>query len=149
MRTYTLSGSYPLKIIALWTAFLLGMLFHTQLALMPLFHGVDIADSHTHNYLSLTTIFWLMLGIFGGAMAVIIATALVRGQRYRQFHFGLTLVYSLINAAHLILDVMVKVPSYQLALMAYLFIIGLILNVVSYQWFYSELNQQPVWRSAH
>lgn len=149
MSTQIRRVNYPLKIIALWTAFLLGMLFHTQLALMPLFHGIDIADSHTHDYLPLTAIFWFMLSVFGVAMAAIIATALIGGKSYRKFHFGLTLVYSLINAAHLILDVMVQVPLYQLFLMAYLFIIGLILNVVSYQWFYSELNQQPVLRSAH
>ncbi len=38
------------KIIALWIVFLLGMLFHTQLALMPLFHGLKVAESQlTHS----------------------------------------------------------------------------------------------------
>ena len=35
--------NYREKIIALWTVFLLGTLFHTQLALIPLFHGIDVA----------------------------------------------------------------------------------------------------------
>jgi hypothetical protein len=32
--------NYPSKIITLWAVFLLGMLFHSQLGLMPLFHIV-------------------------------------------------------------------------------------------------------------
>jgi hypothetical protein len=32
------TAKYPEKIAALWTTFLLGTLFHTQLGLMPLFH---------------------------------------------------------------------------------------------------------------
>lgn len=142
-------GNYRLKIMALWTAFLLGMLFHTQLALMPLFHGLSVANSHTHDYLQLTMIFWLMLGVFGIAMAAIIATALMDGRRYKTLHFWLTLLYTVINGCHLFLDMIVGVPSYQLFLMGYLFLIGLILNVVSYQWFCSELSKQLALRSAH
>lgn len=144
MRVQSNGWSYRIKIIALWTAFLLGMLFHTQLALMPLFHGLSVAESHTHDYLQLTTILWLMLGVFGIAMAAIIATALVESRRYRTFHFGLTLLYTVINALHFVMDVRVAVPNYQLFLMAYLFLIGLLLNVVSYQWFRSGLQSQPV-----
>ena len=33
------------KIITLWGVFLLGLLFHTQLALMPLFHGLPVNDA--------------------------------------------------------------------------------------------------------
>jgi hypothetical protein len=37
--------NYRGKIIALWTVFLLGKLFHTQLGLMPLFHGLNVVES--------------------------------------------------------------------------------------------------------
>jgi hypothetical protein len=40
--------SFGVKIIALWTVFLLGTLFHTQLALMPLFHGLSVLAPHGH-----------------------------------------------------------------------------------------------------
>ena len=122
------------KIIALWTAFLLGMLFHTQLALMPLFHGLSVMESHTHEYLNLHTIMWLMLGVFALPMLAIIVTAFNRSRLYRKLHLGLTLVYTVNNALHFILDVLVQVPDYQLFLMAFLFVIGLLLNLVSYQW---------------
>lgn len=44
------------KVIALWTTFLLAMLFHIQLALMPLFHAMSVAESHTHPYASVDAI---------------------------------------------------------------------------------------------
>ncbi len=44
--------NYQTKIITLWTTFLLGLLFHTQLGLMPLFHGQEIAHSHDNSDIS-------------------------------------------------------------------------------------------------
>ena len=149
MKIQTTGWSYRHKIIALWTTFLLGMLFHTQLALMPLFHGFSVATSHTHEYLQLSTIFWLMLGVFDIAMAAIIVTAFIEKTRYRAFHFGVTLVYTIINGLHFGVDIRVGVPSYQLFLMAYLFLISLLLNGVSYQWFRSGLRQHPVLSAAN
>ena len=122
------------KIIALWIVFLLGMLFHTQLALMPLFHGLSVIESHTHEYLELHKIMWLMLAIFTLPMLAIIATAFNDSRLYRILHFGLTILYTVNNFLHFVLDVLVKVPDYQLFLMAFLFVIGLLLNLVSYQW---------------
>jgi hypothetical protein len=141
--------NYRIKIITLWTAYLLGMLFHTQLALMPLFHGLSVAESHTHEYLSLATILWLMLAVFGIALGAIITTAFVENRQYRGLHLGLTLLYTLINALHLLLDMKVGVPNYQLFLMAYLLGIGLLLNGVSYQWLRSGLNNPPILRAAN
>ncbi len=128
------SLNFPGKIIALWITFLLGMLFHTQLALMPLFHGLDVAQSHTHEYLDLSHIFWLMLGIFILPMLAIIATAFTESRGYRKLHFGLTLVFTVNNLMHFVMDIFVSVPGYQLFLMAFLFFIGLLLNFVAYQW---------------
>ncbi|MGK7876328.1 MAG: hypothetical protein AB4426_24440 [Xenococcaceae cyanobacterium] len=134
--------NYQGKIIALWTVFLLGMLFHTQLALMPLFHGLSVAESHTHEFMDLSSIMWFMLGVFTLPMIAIVATAFYHSKSYRVFHFGLTVFYTVTNFLHFILDVFVDVPSYQLFLMAFLFVIGILLNIVSFQWmrdrFYSK-----------
>lgn len=122
------------KIITLWTSFQLGMLFHTQLALMPLFHGVDVTESHTHEYMPLETILWLMFLVFALPLFAMIATALTEANRYRMLHFGLTIVFTVSNFAHFWADVAVSAPSYQLCLMILLLVIGVLLNVVSYQW---------------
>ena len=134
MAKTNISVNYQQKIIALWTVFLLGTLFHTQIALMPLFHGESVAESHTHEFLPLYYIFWLMMVFFILPMLAIIATAFINSKRYRTFHFGLTLFYSVNNLLHFLSDVLVKVPGYQLLLMAFLFLVGLLLNIVSFQW---------------
>ncbi len=125
---------YAEKIMALWFAFLLGILFHTQLALMPLFHGVDVTESHTHSYIDLDIIFWLMLIFFTVPMLAVFGAFFTPTLRFRQVHLGLTLLYTVLNLAHLISDIVVETPPYQITLMVFLLMIGLVLNVVTYQW---------------
>jgi hypothetical protein len=127
-------NQFAAKITALWTVFLLGTLFHTQLALMPLFHGLSVAESHTHESIGLDAVMWFMLMFFALPVLTIIRCVFHPSPRFRKFHFGLTLVYSILNFLHFILDITVGAPSYQLALMGLLFCIGLLLNLVSYRW---------------
>jgi hypothetical protein len=128
--------NYREKIIALWTVFLLGTLFHTQLGLMPLFHGLPVAESQRSTNLSdISGIMWLMLGFFVLPMLAIMMTAFADSKRYRVIHFGLTIFYSVMNLLHLVLDLFVQpVLGYQIALIGILFVIGLILNFVAFHW---------------
>ena len=131
---------YSTKIIALWTVFLLGTLFHTQLALIPLFHGIDVAIMEHHHQQSATMaeiepILWGMLVFFVLPMLAIVATAFYEFKRYRVFHFGLTLVYTVFNLIHAIADLLLDpIIWYQIVLMVFLLLIGILLNIVSYQW---------------
>jgi len=142
--------SYQEKIIALWVVFLLGTLFHTQLALIPLFHGIDVAMmSHHHQETAtiaeITPILWGMLLFFVLPMLAIIATAFYKFKRWRVFHFGFTLLYSILNLAHLVADLMVKPISwYQIVLMLLLFLVGILLNIVAYQWMRSSVRHLKV-----
>jgi len=126
------TAKYPEKIAALWTTFLLGTLFHTQLGLMPLFHGQSIVESQQTS--NLDPIFWGMLLFFLLPMLAIIGVNFSESRSLRKSHFWLTIVYSILNLGHLIADIMVKAPWYQLVLMTFLLLIGLILNLVSFQW---------------
>ncbi|MGB5631932.1 MAG: hypothetical protein WBM44_06465 [Waterburya sp.] len=132
--------NYREKIIALWMVFLLGILFHTQLALMPLFHGIDVGimghhHQETATMAEITPILWGMLFFFILPMLAIVATAFYEVKRYRVFHFGLTLVYTVLNFIHLLADLLVTpIAWYQIVLMMLLFLIGILLNIVSYQW---------------
>ena len=134
------SINYREKIIALWTVFLLGTLFHTQLALIPLFHGIDVAMMSHHHQETATIaeiqpILWGMLLFFVLPMIAIVSTAFYNFRRYRVFHFGLTLVYTILNFLHLFADLLVEpIAWYQIVLMMLLFSIGILLNLVSYQW---------------
>jgi hypothetical protein len=123
------------KIITLWAVFLLGTLFHTQLALMPLFHNLSVATSHAHGPEEITWIFWLMLGFFVVPMIVIVTTLFDESRSYRKGHFGITVVYSVLNFFHVVADLLVQpIAWYQIVLMVVLFLVGLLLNLVSWQW---------------
>ena len=126
--------SFAAKITALWTVFLMGTLFHTQLALMPLFHGLSVAESHTHDYISVNAVMWLMLVFFLLPLLAILGCTLSPSLQFRRLHFGMTLVYTVLNLLHLGIDSLIAVPSYQLVLMTFLLGVGLLLNIVAYQW---------------
>jgi len=130
-----MSHRYQEKIISLWIVFLLGLLFHTQLGLMPLFHGLDVVTARSQSMAEIAPIMWLMLGFFALPMAAIVGTVMTTTRRYRSIHFGFTVVYTMLNLSHLIADLVVQpIAWYQIALMVILLAIGLLINVVSFQW---------------
>jgi len=137
--------SHQEKIITLWAVFLLGTLFHTQLGLMPLFHDQDVAISHTHRATDIVWIFWLMLGFFAIPMIAMIATLFTAAKPYRKLHFGVTCIFSALNFFHVVADLRVQ-PTvwYQIALMVLLFLIGLLLNGVSWQWMQERINNKSL-----
>lgn len=128
------NNNFPFKITSLWTVFLLGTLFHTQLALMPLFHGMNVTESRAHSFVSVDAVMWFMLIFFSLPLLAIIECAFSSAQRFRQLHFALTVVYTVFNLLHLVADALISVPSYQLMLMTLLLLVGLLLNEVSYRW---------------
>ncbi len=135
--------NYQEKIIALWTVLLLGILFHTQLGLMPLFHSLPVAESQKATTMSeISGVMWLMLGFFVIPILAIMGTAFYDFRRYRVIHFGLTVFYSVMNLLHLILDLFVTpIFWYQIALMGLLFFVGLLLNFTAYQWMRATHNR--------
>lgn len=141
-----MATKYQEKIITLWAVFLLGTLFHTQLGLMPLFHNQRVALSNARATDNITWILWSMLGFFAVPMVAMIATLFDDSKRYRKLHFGMTIFYSAMNFFHLVADLLVKpIAWYQIALMVALFIIGLVLNLVSFQWMQARNNN--LWRA--
>lgn len=131
--------NYRKKIITLWIVFLLGTLFHTQLGLMPLFHGLDVIienqKEQAQTIAEITPIFWAMLVFFILPLVAIIATTFYDFKRYRAFHFGLTIVYTVMNLIHAIADLLVSpIAWYQITLMVFLLFVGILLNIVSYRW---------------
>lgn len=126
------------QITVLWAVFLLGLLFHTQIALMPLFHGLGVLAPHGHVATSLADIapvLWGMLAFFLLPLLAMIAIVLSPSQRLRLAHLGLTGVYTLLNLAHLAADLVIRpIAWYQIVLMVLLVGVGLLLNRAAYQW---------------
>jgi hypothetical protein len=126
-----------IKVITLWGVFLLGLLFHTELALMPLFHGLSVKEdaSEAQSIESISWILWLMLAFFVVPMSMMVGTAFTESYSFKKLHYGTTIVYSVLNFIHLVADLQVKpIYWYQIVLMAILWLVGLLLNLVSWQW---------------
>jgi len=129
------------------------MLFHVDLGLMPLFHGISpqiesqIADSQ------LPGLFGAMLGYFLMPLGIVVGIAYacsdptnqhgaqkLRQRRLRQHpwrlaHFGLSVIYSLSNLAHLVADI--RVPDSradQVVLMGVMVTVGLLINREAWLW---------------
>ena len=148
MQTTSRANDFPAKITTLWTAFLLGLLFHTQLALMPLFHGNRVVQSHAHDYVSVNAILWFMLIFFCIPLVAIASCVFCSSRPFRQIHFGITLVYTGLNLLHFVIDAAISVPGYQLALMALLLLLGLLLNLVAYQWIQAYGRAKPLFSQS-
>jgi ABC-type spermidine/putrescine transport system permease subunit II len=140
---------YCHRIINLWIVFLLGMLFHTDLGLMPLFHDLSVAEFHGQTIADVVPIFWLMLMFFMIPLWAIVLLSFTQSRGTRQVHFGLTVVYSMLNLGHLMADLMLdEIVWYQIFLMVFLFLLGLLLNIVAWRWLRS-IKSIPVHAVSH
>ncbi|MFM7652638.1 MAG: hypothetical protein ACKO5M_06945, partial [Vulcanococcus sp.] len=89
----------------------------------------------------LPVVFWAMLLYFLVPLAALLTLAYADGQstgpwhRWRWFHFGLGIVYSITNIAHLLVDILIPDSrSDQVLLMGVMVLIGLLINRESWRW---------------
>jgi len=133
----------PLRLCSLWIAYLLAMLFHVDLGLMPLFHGLSPEIESQVPPEQLGWLFWAMLIYFLIPMFSLLRiswAASEPGRRggwrgWRRLHFWISVVYTITNIPHLIADILVPDSrSDQVALMAVLLLIGLLINREAWAW---------------
>ncbi|MFN6357163.1 MAG: hypothetical protein ACK4ZO_14425 [Cyanobacteriota bacterium] len=134
---------HALRLRQLWLAYLLAMLFHVDLGLMPLFHGLSPEIESRVDPSRLPLVFWGMLIYFLLPLLAILlitwtasnpATA-GRWRWWRRVHFWLSVVYTVTNVPHLLADILVPDSrSDQVALMVVLLAIGLLINVEGWRW---------------
>lgn len=132
-----------MRLAAFWGSWLLLMLYHVELGLMPLFHGLPVAiETHVRSG-RLPLLFWAMLLYFLlplGALLLVIDALAAPGSwsaaiSWRAAQFWFSVVYSVSNAIHLIADIVIPDSrSDQVALMLVLTVIGLLINVEAWFW---------------
>ncbi|MCP9883457.1 hypothetical protein KBY65_13430 [Cyanobium sp. Alchichica 3B3-8F6] len=137
------SFGYAVRLTGLWAAWLLVMLFHVELGLMPLFHGLSVeiksqvASSRVPR-LFLAMLFYFLLPV-GAFLVAVHAIADPAGWSasapWRAAQFWFSVVYSLTNVVHLTADI--RIPGSrtdQVLLMAVLTLIGLLINQQAWAW---------------
>jgi hypothetical protein len=139
---------HALRLRSLWIAYLLAMLFHVDLGLMPLFHGVSPEIASQVPLPRLPWLFWAMLVYFLIPLACLLRIAWAASEpgrsggwrRWRRQHFWISMMYTVTNIPHLIADILVPDSrGDQVALMAVLLVIGLLINREAWAWW-----RQPV-----
>jgi hypothetical protein len=136
---------HALRLRSLWLVYLLAMLFHVDLGLMPLFHGLSPEIASQVPPTRLGMLFWAMLVYFLIPLATVMRIAWAASQpmrpgrwlRWRRTHFWISVVYTLTNIPHLLADILVPdARGDQVALMAVLLLIGLLINREAWAWWH-------------
>jgi hypothetical protein len=149
---------YTLRLRSLWLTYLLAMLFHVDLGLMPLFHGISPEIESQLDPARLPLLFWAMLIYFLLPLAAILLIAYAASESgasgrlhwrwWRRLHFWLSVVYTVTNLPHLVADILVPDSrGDQVALMLVLVLIGLLINREAWQW-WRELSPRAPAASA-
>lgn len=134
---------HALRLRSLWLAYLLAMLFHVDLGLMPLFHGLSPEIASRLPPARLALVFWGMLLYFLIPLGSVLRIAWAASQptrpgrwlRWRRTHFWISVVYTLTNIPHLAADILVPDSrGDQVALMAVLLLIGVVINREAWAW---------------
>jgi len=134
---------HALRLRSLWFCYLLAMLFHVDLGLMPLFHGLSPEIESQVPQARLPLVFWGMLLYFLIPLLAILLIAWsasdpegqARWRPWRRLHFWISIFYTVTNIPHLIADILVPDSrSDQVALMGVLLAIGLLINREGWLW---------------
>ena len=136
---------HALRLRSLWLAYLLAMLFHVNLGLMPLFHGLSPEIASEVPTARLGILYWAMLLYFLIPLACLLRIAWAASEpsrpghwlRWRRTHFWISVVYSVTNIPHLVADILVPDSrGDQVALMAVLLLIGGLINREAWAWWH-------------
>lgn len=135
--------NHGVRLAALWGAWLLLMLYHVELGLMPLFHGLRVEIESQVPPEHVPRLFWAMLLYFVlplVAMLLVVhantaAHSWSASPFWRGTQFWFSVVYSISNGIHLLADI--RIPDSrgdQVALMGVLSVIGLLINREAWLW---------------
>lgn len=132
-----------LRVAALWGAWLLVMVFHVQLGLMPLFHGCSVEIKTRVPLERLPRLFMAMAVYFiVPVIAMLLAVHAVTEPSgwsasvvWRAGQFWLSALYTITNIVHLVADI--RIPDSrgdQVVLMLIMALVGVLLSWETWQW---------------
>lgn len=152
LRTMSANQRHGLRLICLWLVWLLAMLFHVDLGLMPLFHG---QSPEIHSQVAAAVLPWLFGAMLAYFLLPLIAIVLIayassstappqRWLGWRRGHFWFGVVYTFTNLLHLLADILVPDARLdQIVLMVVLVMVGVLINLESWRWWtWSSTNRR-------
>ncbi|MEB3200589.1 MAG: hypothetical protein VKK62_08700 [Synechococcaceae cyanobacterium] len=135
---------HALRLRSLWVSWFLVMLFHTDLGLMPLFHGQSPEIESEVSSAQLPLLFASMMVYFLIPLAAYLLISWCASvgdpeagtwRRWRRVHFWLSVVYTATNLPHLVADILIPDSrADQVVLMVVLTLIGLLINREAWMW---------------
>lgn len=124
--------SNPFKIIILWSLILLGFIFHSLLATMPLFFGESITTPDATGTMP-EWMNWMALAIYMIPMLMITVTLYTAAKWHTVTNLILAVLFVGINAMHLFEEF--GNSGIQTVLLSFILILSLLLILSSYRWF--------------
>ncbi|MEB3332121.1 MAG: hypothetical protein VKI83_06485 [Synechococcaceae cyanobacterium] len=134
---------HALRLRQLWLCWILAMLFHTDLGLMPLFHGISPEIESHVPVASLPLLFWAMMVYFLIPLSSILlisyaasdGTRSARWRPWKRIHFWISVIYTATNIPHLLADIFIPDSrGDQVTLMVVLVILGVLINIEGWRW---------------
>lgn len=134
---------HGVRLAALWTAWLLLMLYHVELGLMPLFHGLPVEIESQVPAKRVPRLFLAMLIYFVLPMLALLLVVHALSAPgswsgtgpWRASQFWFSVLYSITNVMHLIADI--RIPDSrtdQVILMGLLTGVGVLINREAWLW---------------
>lgn len=110
------------------------MVFHSLLAMMPLFFGASIAMPGSMGECQ-PSIMWMSLLIYLLPMLLIVLILFTEKKWFKIINFGFSILFTLMNIFHVIGHISeIPVQMVQVVLLTFVLISGILLNIVSYKW---------------
>lgn len=123
-----------LKVIVLWTIFLFGMVFHSLLALMPLFFGASVAMPDVTGTVP-ASMMWMALAFYLLPMIFIAATLFLKSSWYKITNFVLSVLFLLMNIFHLFEHFsQTTIDFVQITLLTFVLLASILLNIAAFKW---------------
>ena len=124
------------KVAILWGVFLFGMIFHTLLAIMPVFWGQSVAMTQEQIVANpMVLMMWMVLFFYMLPMIAIVLSLLIEAKWYRTINFVLSLLFTFMNVFHIVEHASeAAVDMRQVVLLIVVLISGVFLNIASFKW---------------
>lgn len=123
-----------MKVILLWIVLLFGMMAHSQLAVMPVFFGVDVAIPGAAGSMPVS-MGWMCLFFYLVPLLLVVGVMSSGAKWFRITNLMFGGLIALLNASHLCEHAAeVPVDRVQVVLLGWVLIFSIIQCGVSFQW---------------